>query len=143
MTILLQKILLLVFFLSSLLCSAQMDCSLGVGGRDDETIIQVFQLNEDQKEKMKNWSAELNVRNTLLKDKAKRLLKQHEESSPEALIQMSMEYKTILDSMRANVLMIDKRLLSVFNKRQYDLYVELCSSISMHPIFVRRSDNEK
>ena len=120
-----------------------MDCTLGVGGKDDETIIEVFQLNEEQQEYLKNWSAELRVRNDYLKDKAKFLLKRHEASPPNVLMEMSYEYRKILDSMRSNVRMIDQRLLGTFNRKQYDLYVELCGMISMNPIPVDNSVNEK
>ena len=120
-----------------------MDCTLGVGGRDDETIIEVFQLNEEQQENLRNWSAELKVRNTYLKDRAKSLLKRNETSPPSVLMEMSYEYRKLLDSMRSNIRMIDRRLLSTFNKNQYDLYVELCDVIAMDPMRVDNSVNEK
>lgn len=138
-----QKLLIALFCFWGLCSFGQIQCSLGVGGKDDETIIEVFQLNEEQQEKMKNWSAELKIRNTLLKDKAKFLLKRNEQSPPEVLVQMSKEYKAILDSMKANSLMIDKRLLSIFNSRQYDFYVELCQGIALRPIYLGGSNNEK
>ena len=103
-----------------------MDCILGVGGRDNETIIRVFELTEEQQENLKNWSAELKVRNDLLMDRAKYLMKKHEESSPEVLLTVSKEYGSIMDSMKQNVRMIDKRLLTSFSKTQYERYVKLC-----------------
>ena len=120
-----------------------MDCTLGVGGKDDEVIIEVFQLNDEQQENLKNWSAELKVRNMYLKDKAKSLLKKHQQSPPSALMEMSYQYQQILDSMRSNVRLIDRRLLGTFNQKQYDLYVELCGMISMSPMRVDNSVNEK
>ncbi len=116
---------------------------MGIGGRDNETIIEVFQLNEEQKENLKNWSAELKVRNTYLKDKAKFLVKRHEQSPPNVLMKMSYEYRKLLDSMRNNSRMIDKRMLGTFNQKQYDLYVELCGMIAMDPMRVNNSVNEK
>ncbi|TAI49415.1 hypothetical protein [Flagellimonas allohymeniacidonis] len=138
-----RKVLPLFFFVFSMHIFSQKECPLGVGGKDDDTIIEVFQLNEEQTEKMRNWSAELKIRNTLLKDKAKHLLKRNEESPPDVLMKVSKEYKDILDSMKANSLMIDKRLLSIFNERQYGFYLELCSGISLRPIFVNGPNNEK
>lgn len=122
---------------------AQEECILGIGGQDDEVIEEVFQLNDDQKEKMKNWGAELKIRNEILKDQAGYLLKKSEQSSPEDLITMSYKYKDILDSMKQNVRMLDKRLLSIFNDKQYNFYLELCNQLSLLPIYVDRSVDEK
>ncbi|AWX43437.1 hypothetical protein HME9304_00425 [Flagellimonas maritima] len=132
-----------IFLFSIILCSAQQDCSLGIGGENDDTITEVFQLNAEQVEKMRNWGAELKVRNDILKSKAAYLLKKNEESAPEDLISMSYEYKKLLDSMKQNSRMLDKRMLSIFNNKQYSLYTELCDQLALTPIFVNRSVNEK
>jgi hypothetical protein len=121
---------------------AQMDCILGVGGRDDETIIKVFELTEEQQENLKNWSAELKVRNDIFKDKAAYLMKQNEESPPEVLMEVSKKYQSYIDSMANNVRMIDMRLLGTFNEKQYQRYVKLCSQLSLRPIYVNRSVDE-
>ncbi|WP_133248439.1 hypothetical protein [Flagellimonas aquimarina] len=122
---------------------AQQDCILGIGGQDDEMISEVFQLNDEQMEKMRNWSAELRIRNEILKNQAEFLLKKHAQSSPEDLVAMSQKYKDILDSMKQNVLRQDKRLLSIFNEKQYNFYLELCSQLTLQPIYVSRSVDEK
>ena len=122
---------------------AQEDCMLGIGGKNDEVIAEVFQLNDEQKEKLRNWSAELKIRNDILKDQAKYLLKKNEESSPEVLMTFSHTYRGLLDSMKSNVRMIDKRMLSIFNDNQYRLYMQLCNQLSMRPIHIDRSVDEK
>lgn len=119
-----------------------MDCILGVGGRDNETITKVFELSEEQRVNLKNWSAELKVRNDILKDKAKFLMKKNEESSPEVLLKVSKEYATIMDSMKQNVRMIDQRLLNSFNDVQYDRYLKLCRQLTLRPIHINRSVDE-
>ena len=116
---------------------------MGVGGTDDETIAEVFQLNDEQRQSLRNWSAELKVRNEILSNQAEFLLKQHEESSPEVLMTISKEYKTIMDSMKQNVRMMDKRLLSIFNPKQYNFYVKLCDQLTLRPIYINRSVDEK
>jgi len=131
------------FLICSLHCVAQEECILGIGGQDDEVIEEVFQLNDDQIEKMKNWGAELKIRNEILKDQADFLLRKHAQSSPEDLVAMSYKYKDILDSMKQNVRMLDKRLLSIFNAKQYNFYLELCNQLSLLPIYVDRSVDEK
>ncbi len=122
---------------------SQQDCLLGIGGKDNETILEVFQLNEEQQEKMRNWSAELKIRNDILKDQAKHLIKKHEESSPEVLMTVSLKYKGLLDSMKQNLRMMDARMLSIFNDRQYKRYLDLCHQLTLRPIHVERSVNEK
>jgi len=139
----LHRILVLVFLLSVIGTKAQQECVLGVGGTDDETIAEVFQLNDEQKQNLRNWSAELKVRNEILSNQAEFLLKQHEESSPEVLMTISKEYKTIMDSMKQNVRMMDKRLLSIFNPKQYNFYVKLCDQLTLRPIYINRSVDEK
>lgn len=137
------RILSLIFCIFFSEAFAQEDCYLGIGGKDDETIIEVFQLNDFQVEKMRNWAAELKYRNSFLIDQAKYLLKKHEQSSPEDLLAMSYEYRDLLDSMKSNMIMLDRRLLSLFNNDQYNLYVKLCNATSRSPIFVVRPVDEK
>ena len=139
----LRSTLVFLCFASSFLGFSQQECFLGIGGKDNETITEVFQLNEEQKEKLKQWSAELKVRNDILKDQAKYLMKQHEASSPEVLMTVSTKYKGLLDSMRQNLRMLDTRMLSVFNDKQYNRYLELCGLLALRPIYVNRSVNEK
>ncbi len=119
-----------------------MNCILGVGGRDNETITKVFELTEEQKENLKNWSAELKVRNEIFKDKAEYLMKQNEESSPEVLLEVSKKYQSYIDSMAKNILMMDKRLLKSFNPTQYERYLKLCRQLTLRPIHINRSVDE-
>ncbi|MEO0504838.1 MAG: hypothetical protein AAF090_01710 [Bacteroidota bacterium] len=121
---------------------SQKECPLGIGSVHDSDIVEIFQLNEEQQTKLKNWSAELGIRNDMLKEKARVLLKKHEESPPEVLLTMSKKYRTILDSMQSNSRMMDKRLLGIFNKKQYNFYVELCSGLSLTPLYVDGLVNE-
>lgn len=130
------------FLISGFYGFAQMDCILGVGGRDNETIIKVFELTEQQQENLKNWSAELKIRNDILKDQAKYLMKRNEESSPEELLAVSKEYGSIMDSMKQNVRMIDKRLLASFKKAQYERYIKLCNQLALRPIHINKSVDE-
>ncbi len=136
------KYLRFLLLLPGLLFS-QEDCYLGIGGRDDERIAQVFQLTEQQVEQLRNWGAELKVRNELLEDRAHAILKNHPQSTTEDIVKMSDEFKVLLDSMTSNMLMLDQRLLGTFNEEQYNLYIMLCSEIFRNPIYVNRTVNEK
>lgn len=138
-----NKITLILFFLFAISVSAQNDCFLGVGGKDDETIVEVFNLDEEQIRNLKNWGAELKYRNEIFVIRAEYLLKNHANSSHEDLLKMSYTYRGHLDSMRSNLRMIDKRMLSTFSNEQYNLYIQLCNSVLLSPIFVNRQHSEK
>ncbi|NKI32962.1 hypothetical protein [Croceivirga thetidis] len=138
-----NKITPILFFLFSISVTAQEDCFLGVGGNDDQTIAEVFNLNEEQIRNLKNWGAELKYRNEIFVIRAEYLLKNHPNSSHEDLLKMSYIYRGHLDSMRGNLRMIDKRMLGTFNNEQYNLYIQLCNSVLLSPIFANRSESEK
>ncbi|MCR9225863.1 MAG: hypothetical protein NXH90_00375 [Flavobacteriaceae bacterium] len=131
-----------LFLISGFCGTAQMDCILGVGGRDNETITKVFELTEEQRENLKNWSAELKVRNDIFKERAAYLMRQNQESSPEVLMEVSKKYQSFMDSMAKNVHMMDKRLLESFNQTQYDRYLKLCDQMTLRPIYINRSVDE-
>ena len=131
-----------LFLISGFYGTAQMDCILGVGGRDNETITKVFELTEEQRENLKNWSAELKIRNDIFKERAEYLMKQNEDSSPEVLIEVSKKYQSFIDSMTKNVRMMDKRLLTSFNEVQYERYLKLCRQMTLRPIHINRSVDE-
>lgn len=116
---------------------------MGIGGKDDKTIETVFELTEDQVEKMRNWGAELKFRNEVFEIRAKNLLKNHAQSSPEDLMKMSYEYKALLDSMQNNMKRLDQRMLGIFTNEQYNLYIMLCNQVYRSPIYAARSVNEK
>ncbi|WP_350287541.1 hypothetical protein [uncultured Croceitalea sp.] len=136
----------LIFLICTLFCFgaalAQEVCFLGVGGLDDETIKEVFQLNEAQLENLKNWGAELEFRNEIFAVRLQRLLKEHRESPPDALLEMSYAYKALLDSIDANRELIDQRMLSTFNRQQYNLYIKLCNQLALSPIYNGNQVNE-
>jgi hypothetical protein len=122
---------------------SQEDCFLGIGGKDDETIQTIFELTENQVEKMRDWGAELKFRNEVFEIRAENLLKTHAQSSPEDLMKMAIEYKALLDSMQNNIKLLDKRLLGMFTDEQYNLYILLCNQVNRSPMYTSRSVNEK
>ncbi len=130
-------------FLMGFYLQAQGDCYLGLGGQDHDKIIAVFSLSEKQQENLKNWGAELQYRNELFKLRAKNLMQKHAQSSPEDLFKMSYEYRVLLDSMRANLRMLDKRMLGTFSDSQYNLYIQLCNSVFLSPIYANRKMGKK
>lgn len=115
---------------------AQDDCILGVGITANETIISVFQLNKEQVEKMANLGAELKYRNELLGNQLENITKRHPQSSEEDLMKLAGEYKTMMDSMGRVQKMIDKKVLALFNKKQYNRYINLCEEAFRRPLYV-------
>lgn len=125
-----------IILLLSFKVMGQEDCILGVGITADSTLIEVFQLNEEQKEKLMNWSAELKYRNELLNNQAENLLKRHPQSSAAELMVLAEKYKVIRDSMGTIQRMLDIKTLKLFNQNQYELYLALCKAALRRPYFV-------
>jgi hypothetical protein len=116
--------------------SAQADCILGVGVTNDTIIFDVFQLNTMQREKLVNFSAELKYRNELLANELENVKNRHPQSNVTELSQLAEKYKSTIDSMARVQTMIDKRMLALFNPKQYELYRSLCKEASRSPLVV-------
>ena len=129
-----------LFFIITLLfvqgLLAQNDCILGVGVTPNETIIEVFQLNKEQADKMVNLAAELQYRNELLNNQIENTRKKQPQSSQADLMRLAEKYKIIMDSVETIQKMIDKKVLTLFNEKQYDRYINLCQETYMRPMYV-------
>ncbi len=125
----------LTFFLCGFWGMAQ-DCTLDVGGKNSDTLIQVFQMSEEQVSQMETWRSELNIEIEVVEDEIQKLFDNHPQSSPEELTTLAVKYKVfqqkIMDASKAT----DKRLLSIFNVKQYDRYLELCYEAFRRPLRV-------
>ncbi len=122
-----------VFLLLSFSSNAQ-ECILGIGGENTEVLKSVFQLNEDQMSQMQVWSAELKIETSAIEDSIQKLLDQHPQSTPDELIILADKYKVLQQKIVDASFSADKRLLSVFNERQYDRYLALCYDAIRTPI---------
>lgn len=116
--------------------SAQADCILGVGVTNDTIIFDVFQLNSMQRERLVNFSAELKFRNELLANELENVKNRHPQSNVTQLSQLAEKYKSTIDSMARVQTLIDKRMLALFNPKQYELYRSLCKEVSRSPLIV-------
>ncbi|GGD56890.1 hypothetical protein [Muriicola marianensis] len=129
-----NAILFSLFALYSFEISAQSgDCMLGIGGNDTETIIQVFQLSEEQIGKMEEWRAELALANKIYQDEIRQLFDTHPQSTDEELQALANKYRVLKDKVLDNAREYDIRMLKIFNPRQYDRYLELCASAQRVP----------
>lgn len=125
--------ILLILSLSPISLMSQADCVLGVGITENETIADIFQMNDSQKEQLANLGAELKYRNELLNNRLENLYNRHPQSTVEELNQLALKYRSVMDSMELVQSMIDKKVLSLFNQKQYDLYLSLCQQASRSP----------
>ena len=124
------------FILVSVRVNSQADCVLGVGITNDSIISEIFQLNEMQKEKLTSFSAELKYRNDVLNNELQNVKERHPQSSETELRQLADKYKSVMDSMGRVQAMIDKRMLTLFNSKQYELYQSLCKQAYRSPYVV-------
>lgn len=124
----------LLFFSSPLI--AQADCILGVGVTNDSVLIDVFQLNVFQSKRLIKSSGEVKYRQDILDNKLENIRARHPQSNVAELSELAREYNIVMDSMAMVQRMIDKRILSLFNQKQYELYRSLCWEASRSPFIV-------
>lgn len=115
---------------------AQQDCSLGIGATESDTIIQIFQLKEEQITKLEEFKAALEIETRLLDDERKNLFDTHPQSTPENLTELGVKYKVIEEKMKQVFEKYDYKLLAIFNEKQYQRYVTLCQEVSRLPLEV-------
>ena len=112
------------------------DCTLAIGGKDADIIIQVFQMNNEQIAKMEVWKMELAKETEAAQEQANQLLASQPQGTPEDLEKMAIKYKEIQDRVAEISKSYDKKLLAIFNEKQYRRYVGLCRDIYLRPLVV-------
>ena len=125
--------------------SQKKDCTLGMGGTDRETIVQVFQLTDNQQAQMEEWAEELQRYRTDLDARLQELFESHPQQSMEELQQLASKYQVLKEEAEATSKAFDRRLLSIFDERQYRQYAALCREAGrevMSPMLPAVSDPE-
>jgi aminoglycoside phosphotransferase family enzyme len=112
------------------------NCTLDIGGKNTETIIDVFQLNEAQIATMETLRGELAVETKSVEDQIEKLLAEHPQSTEEDLIKLADKYKVLQQKIVNASYESDKKLLSQFNPKQYERYLQLCKAAIRRPIAV-------
>lgn len=125
-----------LFLILSSKSFAQADCILGVGVTADSALVSVFQLNTSQIDKLTSYSEEVKYRQGILDNKLENIQKRNPQSNFSELSKLATDYNIIMDSMALVQTMIDKRLLALFNEKQYTLYRNLCREASRSPLVV-------
>jgi len=131
-----RYVIVAITFLIFMQGNAQADCVLGVGVTNDSIISEIFQLNEMQHEKLISFSAELKYRNDVINNELQNVKERHPQSSVTELRQLANKYKTVMDSLSKVQAMIDKKMLTLFNPKQYELYQSLCKEAYRSPYVI-------
>lgn len=125
----------LVFSLFTLGGSAQ-ECTLDIGGKNPEILIKVFQLKEAQITQMETWRAEFAAANKAVEDDIQKLFDSHPQSTTEELTTLAEKYSALQNKILKASREADKKLLTIFNERQYERYLQLCTEAIRLPIKV-------
>lgn len=115
---------------------SQADCVLGVGITENEIISDIFQMNDSQKEQLANLAAELQYRNEILNNRLENIYNRHPQNSVDELNQLAVKYRDVMDSMELVQSMMDRKVLSLFNEKQYELYLSLCQQAARSPYVI-------
>ena len=115
---------------------AQQECSLGIGATESDTIIQIFQLKEEQITNLEEFKAALEIETRLLDEERKNLFENHPQGTPEDLTALGAKYKVLEERMKQVFKKYDLKLLALFNEKQYQRYVTLCQEVSRQPLVV-------
>ena len=130
----LDKFYFFVIFGTIFITGSAQDCTLGIGGKNAETIVTVFQLNETQTSTMEALRGELEIETKIVEEQIEKLLAEHPQSKPEDLIVMGEKYKVLQNKLVQASYQSDKKLLTTFNTKQYARYLELCNAAIRRPI---------
>ncbi|MFK7813919.1 MAG: hypothetical protein AB8B59_15595 [Maribacter sp.] len=112
------------------------DCTLDIGGKNTDILIRVFQMNADQINKMETLRAELDIETKIIEDEIQKLFDNHPQSTPDELTTLANKYKVMQEKIVMASRATDKLLLTEFNEKQYDRYLELCYEAVRKPIKV-------
>ena len=129
-----STLILIVGFVISV--QAQQECSLGIGATESDTIIQIFQLKEEQITNLEEFKAALEIETRLLDEERKNLFENHPQSTPEDLTALGAKYKVLEERMKQVFKKYDLKHLALFNEKQYQRYVTLCQEVSRQPLVV-------
>lgn len=123
-----------VWFFSQGLYAQIDDCTLAIGGNDKDVIVQIFQLNEDQQAQLDIWIVEHSTEAKALEDDMSQLLEDHPQSTEADLINLSKKYSKLKDQLVEVSRRYDRKLLGLFNEKQYAYYIKLCKEALRKPL---------
>ena len=132
----------LLFFVFFTSFGQTADCTLGIGGKDTETIIKVFQLSAEQLVQMEGWILELKKSNEKIEEQINHLLDDHPQSNEEELQTLAEKFKVLRTEIITNSKIYDQKLVGIFNENQYKRYIALCEEAMRIPLTGLNSKDE-
>lgn len=127
------KMLFLAWITLSGLHAQVAPCLLGTG-EDTETIIQVFQLNEQQQAQLQEWSLEVKIRQEDIAERAGGLIEAENGSGTTGLDSLATKYNALKKELLRVQADFDTRVLALFNEKQYQRYIQLCEEVDRAPL---------
>ena len=124
----------LLLFLSLSTFVVAQECTLDIGGKNHNTIIDIFQLNQEQQTTLETLRAELEINQNAIEEEIQKLFSTAPQSTQEELISLSDKYKVLKEKMVNAAWESDKKLLETFNPKQYERYLSLCNEALRNPI---------
>ena len=116
------------------LYSQETACTLDIGGKDSQLIVEIFQLNEQQQGQLEEWVSELQTQSENIEEKIQKLLDHHPQSTEADLLNLARKYAVLKDELVTLTLQYDQKLLGIFNEKQYAFYKELCTEAARRPL---------
>lgn len=113
-----------------------LECTLDIGGKNAENVVEIFQLNEGQKSQMEELRADYSIAYKTFEEQTQKLLDEHPQSTTDELTTLATKYRALQENITEASRTIDEKLLSSFNQRQYDFYLSLCHEAFRRPIEV-------
>lgn len=110
------------------------DCTLDIAGQDTGIIVDIFQMNDDQKASLEAWIAELELARRPLEEEMRRLLSEHPQSTEADLQNLGKKYSSLNKKLLGLSVQYDRMLLGIFNDKQYAYYVSLCEEAARKPL---------
>lgn len=124
----------LCVFFSIIYSTSAQDCTLSINEKNTETISEIFQLNEEQIATMENLRAALEITTKSIEDDIRKLLAEHPQSTPSELAVLADKYKLLQQKMVNVSRATDKKLITTFNEKQYQRYLNLCKEAFREPV---------
>ncbi|QCX00801.1 hypothetical protein FGM00_12035 [Aggregatimonas sangjinii] len=130
----LKSFYVLVGLLLSVFFGRAQECTLDIGGKNHNTIVDIFQLNAEQQTTMKTLRDDLQTTQQGIEEEIQKLFNTHPQSTEAELIALSDKYKVLKEKMVNVSWESDKKLLETFNPKQYERYLSLCGEALRKPI---------
>ncbi len=119
------------------------DCTLDIAGQDTDIIVDIFQMNDDQKTRLETLIAELEFARRPLEEEQRRILNEHPQSTESDLHNLAKKYSILNNKLVDLSVEYDQMLLGIFNDKQFAYYISLCEEAARRPLNPIRLEEEE